>query len=44
MKDGEQRFKPCKAEADWLEEAKQKDDWTRVMKSVLRLTAWVDMW
>lgn len=33
--DEEHRFKPLRAEADWL---KEKDDQTRVMMSVLRLT------
>lgn len=36
----EQRFKPSRAEADWLKEGGREDNWTRVMRSVLRLTGW----
>lgn len=34
------RFKPRKAETDSLNEGVREDDWTTVMTSVLRLTAW----
>lgn len=37
--DGEHRFKPCEAGADWLTGGRE-DHWTRVMMSVLRLTVW----
>lgn len=38
--DGEHKFKPCRVEADWFNEGRQEDDWTRVMVLALRLTAW----
>lgn len=36
----ERRWVACKVEADWLKGGRQGNDWTRVMKSVLRLKAW----
>lgn len=37
--DGKDRFKPCEAEADWLKEGRREGDWTKVMTSVLGMTA-----
>lgn len=34
------RFKAHRLEADWLTEGGQENHWTRVMMSVLTLTAW----
>lgn len=34
------RFKAHGTQADWLTEDGQENDWTRVMMTELRLTAW----
>lgn len=46
MNDGEQKFKLRKVEADQSKESRQEDDCTRVMVTVLRLTAttWCRKW